>query len=139
MAATQPTLAPVGTFPDVYTTADELATIRPDAYPDPDTIGPHSQMNRGLLRGARASWRMRPTSVELHGALRADTPTRRHRSTATVLINEASFEELVDVHTEGTLAWRQLARAAKRPGAVPPLQIRLVNAFATPPTRAGNR
>ena len=29
---------------------------------------------------------------------------------ATVLINEASFEDLVNAHTEGAFTWRQLAR-----------------------------
>ena len=53
----------------------------------------------------------------------------------TVLINEASFEELVNAHTEGAFTWRQLARAARRQGAVPPLRIRQINAFATPPPR----
>ena len=132
-AATPPTLAPIDAFPDDYATADELAVIRPDA--DPDATGPHSQIIRGLLGGACAGWRVRPTSVELYHALRADNPTRRQRSIATVLINEASFEELVNAHTERAFTWRQLARAARRQGAVPPLRIRQINAFATPPPR----
>ena len=94
-AATQPTLAPIDACPDEYSTADDLAAIRPDA------TGPHSQTIRGLLGGACAGWRVRPTSVELYNALRADKPTSRQRSMATVLINEASFEELVNAHTEG--------------------------------------
>ena len=132
-AATQPTLAQTDAFPDDYSTADQLAAIRPDA--DPDATGPHSQVIRGLLGGACAGWRVRPTSVELYHALRAENPTRRQRSIATVLINEASFEELVNAHTEGAFTWRQLARAAQRQGAVPPLRIRQINAFATPPPR----
>ena len=132
-AATQPTLAPTDAFPDQYATADDLAAVRLDA--DPDATGPHSQTIRGLLGGACAGWRVRPTSVELYDALRADNPTRRQRSIATVLINEASFEELVNAHTEGAFTWRQLARAARRQGAVPPLRIRQINAFATPPPR----
>ena len=132
-AATQPTLAPTDAFPDQYATADDLAAVRLDA--DPDATGPHSQTIRGLLGGACACWRVRPTSVELYDALRADNPTRRQRSIATVLINEASFEELVNAHTEGAFTWRQLARAARRQGAVPPLRIRQINAFATPPPR----
>ncbi len=132
-AATRPTLAPIEAFPDDYATADQLAAIRPDA--DPDATGPHSQVIRGLLGGACAGWRVRPTSVELYHALRADNPTRRQRSIATVLINEASFEELVNAHTEGAFTWRRLARAARRQGAVPPLRVRLINAFATPPPR----
>ena len=136
-AATAPTLAPIDAFPDEYSTADDLAAVRPDA--DPDATGPRSQIIRGLLGGACAGWRVRPTSVELYEALRADDPTQRQRSIATVLINEASFEELVNAHTEGAFTWRQLARAARRQGAVPPLRIRLINAFATPPPRRDDR
>ena len=94
--------------PDVYSTVDDLAAIRPDA------TRPHPRTIRGLLGGACAGWRVRPTSVELNRALRADNPTSRQRSMATVLINEASFEELVNAHTEGAFTWRQLARAAAR-------------------------
>ena len=128
-----PTLALIDAFPDEYATADDLAAIGLDA--DPDATGPHSQTIRGLLAGACAGWRVRPTSVELYHALRTDSPTRRQRSIATVLINEASFEEIVNAHTEGAFTWRQLARAARRQGAVPPLRIRQINAFATPPPR----
>ena len=81
----------------------------------------------------------RPTSVELYDALRADNPTSRQRSIATVLINEASFDDLVNAHTEGAFTWRQLTRAAQREGAVPPPRIRLINAFATPPPRPEKR
>ena len=130
-ADTQPTLAPIDAFPDEYSTADDLAAVRFDA--DPGATGPHSQTIRGLLGGACAGWRVRPTSVELYDALRADNPTNRQRSIATVLINEASFEDLVNAHTEGAFTWRQLARAARRQGTVPPRRIRQINAFATPP------
>lgn len=132
-AATRPTLAPIDAFPDEYSTADDLAAVRRDA--DPDATGPHSGTIRGLLGGACAGWRVRPTSVELYDALRADDPTNRQRSIATVLINEASFEDLVNAHTEGAFTWRQLARAARRQGTVPPLRIRQINAFAAPPPR----
>ena len=132
-AAARPTLAPIDAFPDEYSTADDLAAIRLDA--DSDATGPHSRTIRGLLGGACAGWRVRPTSVELYDALRADDPTNRQRSIATVLINEASFEDLVNAHTEGAFTWRQLARAARRQGTVPPLRIRQINAFATPSPR----
>ena len=132
-AATEPTLAAIDAFPDEYSAADDLAAVRLDA--DPDATGPRSQTIRGLLAGACAGWRVRPTSVELYDALRADDPTNRQRSIATVLINEASFEDLVNAHTEGAFTWRQLARAARRQGTVPPLRIRQINAFATPPPR----
>ena len=136
-AATQPTLVPIDAFPDEYSTADDLAAVRLDT--DPNATGPRSQTIRGLLGGACAGWRVRPTSVELHDALRADNPTSRQRSIATVLINEASFEDLVNAHTEDAFTWRQLARAARRQGTVPPLRICLINAFATPPPRPENR
>ena len=132
-AATEPTLLPSEVFPDEYSTADDLAAIGLDA--DPDARGPRSRTIRGLLGGACAGWRVRPTSVELYDALRADNPTNRQRSIAAVLINEASFEDLVNAHTEGAFTWRQLARAARRQGTVPPLRIRQINAFATPPPR----
>ena len=135
--ATQPTLAPIDAFPDEYSTADDLAAVRLDA--DPNATGPNSQTIRGLLGGACAGWRVRPTSVELYDALRADNPTNRQRSIATVLINEASFEDLVNAHTEGAFTWRQLARAARRQGTVSPLRIRQINAFATPPPRPDDR
>ena len=135
--AIQRTLAPIDAFPDEYATADDLAAA--GLHADPGATGPRSQTIRGLLGGACAGWRVRPTSVELYDALRADNPTRRQRSIATVLINEASFEDLVNAHTEGAFAWRQLARAARRQGAVPPLRIRQINAFATPPSRPENR
>ena len=135
-AATPPTLAPIDAFPDEYAAAPDLAAIHLQA--DPDAAGPHSQTIRGLLGGACAGWRVRPTSVELYDALRADNPTNRQRSIAAVLINEASFEELVNAHTEGAFTWRQLARAARHQGSVPPLRIRQINAFATPPPRPEN-
>ena len=132
-AAAQPTLAPIDAFPDEYAAVPDLAAIHLRA--DPDATGPRSQTIRGLLGGACAGWRVRPTSVELYDALRADDPTNRQQSIAAVLINEASFEELVNAHTEGAFTWRQLARAARRQGTVPPLRIRQINAFATPPPR----
>ena len=88
-AATQPTLAPIDAFPDEYSTADDLAAAGLDA--DPDATGPRSQTIRGLLGGACAGWRVPPTSIELYDALRADNPTSRQRSIATVPINEASL------------------------------------------------
>ena len=56
-----------------------------------------------------------------------------------MLINEASFEDLVNAHTEGAFTWRQLARAARCQGAAAPLRICLINAFATPPPRPDSR
>ena len=134
--AAQPVLAPIDAFPDEYSETDDLAAIH--LHADPNATGPHSQTIRGLLGGACAGWPLRPTSAELYDALRADNPTNRQRSIATVLINEASFEDLVNAHTEGAFTWRQLARAARRQGTVPPFRIRQINAFATPPPRPDN-
>ncbi len=102
----------------------EIARHRPDALRRPGFSWRH-------VGGACAGWCARPTSDELYDALRADNPTNRQRSIATVLINEASFEDLVNAHTEGAFTWRQLARAARSQGTVPPLRIRQINAFAT--------
>ena len=59
MAATQPTLAPIDAFLDVYSTVDDLAAIRPDA------TGPHPRTIRGLLGGACTGWRVRTTPCRL--------------------------------------------------------------------------
>ena len=106
--------------PSPRSTPSPTSTPRPTTSPqsgvDPDPTGPHSQTIPGLPRLPCAD-------------------TSRQRSIATVLINEASFEELVNAHTEGAFTWRQLARAAQCQGTVSPLRIRLINAFATPPPR----
>ena len=104
---------PIDSLPGKCSTVDDVAAIRPDA--DTAATGPHSQTIRGLLGGACAGWRVRRTSVELNGALLADNPISCQRSIATVLINEASFEDLVNAHTQGAFIWRQLARAAPCP------------------------
>lgn len=131
-STTDPVLEPAQMFDDRYSTLFELAAIRPDA--DPARTGAHSQTIRGLFCGACAGWRTRPTSVELYDAMRADEPTNRQQSIAAVLINEASFEDLVNAHLEGAFTWRQLARAAHRQGHVPPQRVRHINAFSTPHT-----
>ena len=88
-STTDPVLEPAQTFDDQYSTFFEFAAIRPDA--DAARTGAHSQTIRGLLCGTCAGWRTRPTSVELHNAMRADNPTNRQQSIAAVLINEASL------------------------------------------------
>ena len=71
-AATQYTLVPIDAFSDEYSAADDLAPTGLDTYLD--ATGLHSQTTWGLLGGACARWRGRPTSVELYDALCADRP-----------------------------------------------------------------
>ena len=73
--------------------------------------GPDSRTIRGLLCGACAGWGRPPTSAELYAALRAERLDRRQLSVAGVLINEASFVELVNAHTERVFTWRQTGHA----------------------------
>ena len=68
-------------------------------------------------------------------AMREANPTGRQLSIAGVLINEASFEDLVTGHLEGAFTWRQAAVAAHLRGHVPPDRIRLLNAFRLPEPR----
>ena len=135
-ATTTPVLAPAESFPDEYSTIHELRRISPDA--NPDATGPHSRTVRGLLCGACAGWKKPPTSLELHeamNAMRTGDPTRRQRSIAALLVNEASFDELVNAHLEGAFTWRQLAVAAHLQNHVPPARIHQINAFRTPEPR----
>ena len=130
-----PELAPPDAFSDEYATRALLAEIRPDA--DPEATGPWSQTIRGLLCGACAGWGKPPTSTEFYDAMRAENPTDRQLAIAGVLMNEAGFEELLNAHTEGAFTWRQLVRAGRKRGYVPPGRIRQVNAFATKRTESG--
>ena len=135
-ATATPVLAPIETFPDEYSTIHELARINPDA--DPDATGPRSRTIRGLLCGACAGWKKPPTSLELHEAMSAmytGDPTRRQRSIAALLVNEASFDELLNAHLEGAFTWRQLAVAAHLQNHAPPARIHQINAFRTPEPR----
>ena len=133
---TTPVLAPAESFRDEYLTIYELGRIDPDA--DPVATGPHSQTIRGLLCGACAGWEKPPTSLELYeamAAMRTGDPTRRQRSIAGLLVNEAAFDELVNSHLEGAFTWRQLAIAAHLQNHVPPARIHQINAFRTPEPR----
>ena len=138
---TTPALAPAESFRDEYSTIYELGRINPAA--DPAATGPNSQTVRGLLCGACAGWKTPPTSLELYEAMMAmhagNDPTRRQRSIAALLVNEASFDELVNAHLEGALTWRQLAVAAHRQNHVPPARIHQLNAFRTPEPRTEPR
>ena len=121
-------LAPPEAFSDEYAPVERLARVRPGA--DPAETGPDSRTIRGLLCGACAGWGKPPTSAELYDALRAERLDRRQRSVAAVLINEASFEELVNAHTERVFTWRQLVRAMHQRDVVPAARVREVNRFA---------
>lgn len=137
---TEPVLAPPGTFSDDYATLYDLTLADPGA--DPDATGPDSQTIRGLLCGACAGWKQPPTSVELYDTMRAmrdRNPTRRQLSIAGVLVNEASFEDLVNAHLESAFTWHQLAVAAHLRANVPADRIRLINAFRRPEPRTEPR
>lgn len=121
-------LAPPEAFSDEYAPVERLARVRPGA--DPAETGPDSRTIRGLLCGACAGWGKPPTSAELYDALRAERLDRRQGSVAAVLINEASFEELVNAHTERVFTWRQLVRAMHQRDVVPAGRVREVNRFA---------
>ena len=139
-ATAKPVLAPAETFPDEHSTISELSRINPDA--DPAATGAHSQTIRGLLCGACAGWKKPPTSLELHETMNAmgtGDPSRRQRSIAALLVNEASFDELVNAHLEGAFTWRQLAIAAHLQNHVPPARIHQINAFRTPEPRTEPR
>ena len=118
-AATQPNLAPIDTFPDKYATADDL-----------DVTAPHSRTIRGRLGRACARSRVHQTSVELPDALRAhklhQPPTgRSHAAHHQGLLRNPRHRPT----RKAPFTSRQLARAAQRHGAAPPLRIRLINAF----------
>ena len=61
--------------------------------------------------------------------MRHGNPTPRQLSIAGVLVNEASFEDLLNAHLERAFTWHQLAVAAHLRAHVPPDRIRLINAF----------
>ena len=102
--------------------------MRPRA--DPGATGPDSWTIRWLLCGTCAGWGRPPTSAEFYDAMRTERLDRRQLSVAGVLIDEASFEELVNAHTERAFTWRQLVRAMHQRGCVPAGRVREVNRFA---------
>ena len=121
-------LLPPEAFSDEYAPAERLTRVRPRA--DPRATGPDSQTVRGLICGACAGWRNPPTSREFYEAMRAERLDDRQRSVVGVLINESTFEEMMNAHTEQAFTWRQLVRAMHQRGCVPAWRVQEVNRFA---------
>lgn len=117
-------------FPDEYTPTAVLARFRPGA--NPLETGPRSRTVRMVVRRRCGGWRNPPTPAEIYEAMRADTPTERQINVMTVLLNDATFDEVLLAHLEGAFTWRQLARALHRHGCVPPQRAREIRRFARP-------
>ena len=122
-------LGPLENYSDEYAPPERLAEFLPGA--DPNATGARSQTIRGIIRGSCCGWPRPPTSEEVYDAIRATHRTPRQRAVVTVLTNEASFEELMNAHTERAFTWRQLARALAEKGGMPPERARLVRRFAS--------
>ena len=121
-------LPPPETFSDEYTPVEALLALRPHA--DPAETGPESRAVRIVIRRRCCGWRNRPTSREVYDALRADNPTGRQLAVMTVVLNAATFSEMVLAHLEGAFTWRQLARAMHRHRCSPPRRARQIAFFA---------
>ena len=121
-------LKPPEAFSDEYAPAERLTRVRPAA--DPGATGPDSQTVRGLICGACAGWPEPPTSRELYEAMRVERLDDRQLSVVGVLINESTFEEMMNAHTERAFTWRQLVRALHQRDCLPAWRTREVNRFA---------
>lgn len=122
-------LGPLECYSDEYAPPERLAEFLPDA--DPGATGPRSRTVRGIICGGCCGWPRPPTSEEVYHAMRAKHRTPRQRAVVTVLTNEASFEELMNAHTERAFTWRQLARALAERGGMPPERARLVRRLSS--------
>ena len=92
-------LEPADRFPDEYDVAPEI----------PETArGPKSRTVRSVLAGSCCGWRRKPTSAELHRAMRTAETTDRDRSVLYSFLSEASNQEICLAHAEGAYTWRQL-------------------------------
>lgn len=100
-------LRPLEDFSDEYADPTEYKTV------DQSRVGPKSAALQGLIDGDCCGWVQRPTTDELYEAMRADEPTDRQRSLASVLLR-ADFWELMGAWMEAAFTWRQLARAMSR-------------------------
>ena len=76
--------------------------------------GPGSGIIADLLTGCCSGWAVRPTSDEFYEAMRAQTPTRRQQTIASVLIDEATRDQVLLAYWQQAFTWRQLARAMRR-------------------------
>lgn len=123
-----PRLPAPGAFPDEYTPTAVLARFRPGA--DPLETGPRSRTVRTVIRRRCCGWRTPPTPAEVYDAMRAEEPTERQLNVMTVLLSDATFDEVLLAHLEGAFTWRQLARAMHRHGCLPPQRAREIARFA---------
>lgn len=121
-------LPPPEAFSDEYTPVEVLLALRPHA--DPAETGPESRSVRIVIGRRCSGWRNRPTTREVYDALRADHPTGRQLAVMTVVLNAATFSEMVLAHLEGAFTWRQLARAMHRHRCSPPRRARQLAFFA---------
>ena len=121
-------LPPPEAFSDEYTPVEALLRLRPHA--DPDETGPESRAVRIVIGRRCCGWRTRPTTREVYDALRAENPTARQLAVMTVVLNAATFSEMVLAHLEGAFTWRQLARAMHLHRCSPPRRARQLAFFA---------
>ena len=90
--------------------------------------GETSGIIKDLLTGCCAGWGIRPTSEEFYEAMRAETPSRREQNIASVLINEATLDQILLAYWQQAFTWHQLARAMRRQGIFRAKLARFVNA-----------
>lgn len=126
-AARVAVLAPADEFDEDYAPEEMLTELRPDA--DPERTGPESQTVRGVLCGACAGWKERPTSREFHEALHAAEPSARQLSIVETVAVESSSTALVMAHLERAFTWRQLVRCLHARGGCPPKRAHEINQF----------
>ena len=115
-------------FPDDYTPPSTLLRYRPNA--DPAETGPRSRTIRIVISRRCCGWRTRPTTQEVYDAMRAEEPTPRQVAVMTVVLNSATFDEMVLAHLEGAFTWRQAARAMHLHHCSPPQRARQLARFA---------
>ena len=120
-------LPPLGAFPDDYTPPSTLLEYRPAA--DPTETGPRSRTIRIVIRRRCCGWRTPPTNQEVYDAMRAEEPTPRQVEVMTVVLNSATFDEMVLAHLEGAFTWRQVARAMHLHHCTPPHRARQLARF----------
>ena len=115
-------------FPDGYTPPSTLLKYRPNA--DPAETGSRSRTIRIVILRRCCGWRTRPTTQEVYDAMRAEEPTPRQVAVMTVVLNSATFDEMVLAHLEGAFTWRQAARAMHLHHCSPPQRARQLARFA---------
>ena len=121
-------LPPPEAFPDDYTPPSALLEYRPGA--DPAETGPRSRTIRIVIHRRCCGWRTRPTPQEVYDAMRADQPTPRQVEVMTVVLNSATFDEMLLAHLEGAFTWRQVVRAMRLHHCSPPKRARQLVRFA---------